>query len=101
MKKMNKILIYLVIPFAVFAFVERGYYSFIAPSHYCIEYATDEADSDYSTTTGLDLSDFSVTLTSGINLFSLKYITSERVIIPDPHYIQYLSFCIWQPPKIS
>jgi len=101
MKKLNKILIYLIIPLAIFACVEKGFYSFIAPSPYVIENTNGESESDNSGATGFDLTDFNVTLNSGIYSFNLNYLPSEKVIIPDLHYIQHLYFCIWQPPKIS
>ena len=93
----------MIIPLAVFACVEKDCFSFTDRSLYVTENLTTETKSDNSITTDidLDLSEVEVTLTPDIYTFNLKYLSSERLVIPDCLFTPDLCFRIWQPPKIS
>lgn len=101
MKTIKKIAIFLIISLGIFASVEKDYISFSGHSLYGIENTTNEEKSDNSITPHSDLSEVDVTLTKSIYAFDLKNLSSEKVTIADSFFPQNLSFCIWQPPKIS
>lgn len=103
MKKLNKILISLIIPLAVFAYMDKDCFSFVDQSLYVVEIITNEAKSYNSITSDidLDLSEVGIILTPEIYTLNLKYLSSGRVIIPDRLFTYNLCFSIWQPPKIS
>jgi hypothetical protein len=103
MKKLKKILIYLIIPLAVLVCAEGVALSFFDHSPYVAENITSDSKSDNSIipATDLDLSEVDVTLPSCIKIFNLKYLPGERVIMPGSLFTQNLYFHIWQPPKIS
>lgn len=103
MKKLNKILIYLIIPSTVFACVDKDCFSFVDQSLYVFENITNEANSDNSITSDidLDLSEIEIILSPDIYTLNLKDLSSGRVIIPDRLFSYNLCFSIWQPPKIS
>ncbi len=101
MKTINKISIFLIISLAVFACVEKDYISFSGHSLYVIENTTNQEKSDNSITPDSDLSEADVTLTHSIYSFDIKDLSSEKVTIAVSFFPQNLSFCIWQPPKVS
>jgi hypothetical protein len=101
MKTLKKISIYLIISLAVFACVEKDCLSFFDLPLYTIENTTNEEKSDNSISPQSDLSEVDVTLTKSMYSFDLKNLSSEKVTIADSFVPQNLSFCIWQPPKIS
>jgi hypothetical protein len=102
MKKLKKILIYLIIPLTVFACAEGAALSFFDYSPYVTEITSTDGKSCNSITsaTDLDLSEVDVTLPSCIKIFNFKHLPGERVIISGSLFTQNLYFCIWQPPKI-
>jgi hypothetical protein len=101
MKTLKKISICLIISLAVFACVEKDYISFSTHSLYVSENTTTEEKSDNSITPHSDLFEVDVMLTKRIYSFDLKNLSSEKVTIADSFLPQNLSFCIWQPPKVS
>jgi hypothetical protein len=100
MKTIKKISIFLIISLAVFTCVEKVCFSFSDHSLYVIENTTEEK-SNNSITPHSDLSEVDITLTKNIYSFDLKNLSSEKVTIADSFFPQNLSFCIWQPPKVS
>ena len=101
MKILKKISICLIVSLAVFACVEKDCISFSGHSLYVIEHTTSEEKSDNSITPHNDLSEVDVTLTKSIFSFDIKNLSSEKVTIAHFFFPQNLSFCIWQPPKVS
>jgi len=101
MKTIKKIAIFLIISLGIFACVEKDFISFSGHSLYVIENTTNEEKSDNSVTPHSDFSEVDVTLTKSIYSFDIKSLSSEKVTIADSFFPQNLSFCIWQPPKIS
>ena len=101
MKTIKKIAIFLIISLGIFACVEKDFISFSEHSLFVIENTTNEEKSDNSVTPHSDFSEVDVTLTKSIYSFDIKSLSSEKVTIADSFFPQNLSFCIWQPPKIS
>lgn len=101
MKTIKKIAIFLIISLGIFASVEKDCISFSGHSLYVIENTTTEEKSDNSVTPHSDLYEVDVALTKSIYSFDIKSLSSEKVTIADSFVPQDLSFCIWQPPKVS
>jgi hypothetical protein len=102
MKILKKISISLIIALAVLACVKSDCFFFSGDSFYVIENTTMEENSDNTITADNDdLYEVDVTLTQSDYSFNMNNLSGEKLTIVDSFFPKKLSFCIWQPPKVS